>query len=148
MVADEPISALDVSIQSQILNLMIDPQKELGLTYLFITHDISVVKYISDEGAVMYLGEVVERADKKTLFHEPLHPYTKLLLKAVPDISRPFLPEDVLISGEIPNPTDLPPSCFFVPRCPYALVQCRAAHPQFVEKDAGFGSRSVRCIPS
>jgi len=146
VVADEPISALDVSIQSQILNLMIDLQKKLGLTYLFITHDISVVKYISDEVAVMYLGEVVERADKKTLFDSPLHPYTQLLLKAVPDISRPFLSDEVLITGEIPNPTDLPPGCFFAPRCPEAGPECTRAHPELEEKGGGAGSHFVRCV--
>ena len=146
VVADEPISALDVSIQSQILNLMIDLQNKLGLTYLFITHDISVVKYISDEVAVMYLGEVVERADKKTLFDSPLHPYTQLLLKAVPDISRPFLSDEVLITGEIPNPTDLPPGCFFAPRCPEAGPECTQAHPKLLEKGGDRAGHWVRCI--
>jgi oligopeptide/dipeptide ABC transporter ATP-binding protein len=143
VVADEPISALDVSIQSQILNLMIDLQKELGLTYLFITHDISVVKYISDEVAVMYLGEVVEQADKRALFNNPLHPYTRLLLKAVPDISRPFLSEDVLITGEIPNPTHLPEGCFFAPRCPNAVRECAKKHPPLLNKSQ---ERKIRCF--
>ncbi len=143
IVADEPISALDVSIQSQILNLMIDLQKELELTYLFITHDISVVKYISNDVAVMYLGEIVELSDKKSLFEKPLHPYTQLLFSAVPDISRPFLNEDALIKGEIPNPTNLPPGCFFAPRCPHKGPECEAAHPALEEKAPG---RMVRCI--
>ena len=143
VVADEPISALDVSIQSQILNLMIDLQAELSLTYLFITHDISVVQYISDEVAVMYLGEIVEWADKKTLFANPVHPYTKLLFSAVPDISRPFLSEEALIKGEIPNPTNLPPGCFFAPRCPLKTSDCTKGHPALEEK----GKRHfVRCI--
>jgi len=143
VVADEPISALDVSIQSQILNLMIDLQHKLGLTYLFITHDISVVKYISDEVAVMYLGEIVEKADKKTLFENPMHPYTKLLFSAVPDISKPHLSEDSLIKGEIPNPTDLPKGCFFAPRCPLRTDACLKAHPVLEEKQPG---HLARCI--
>ena len=143
VVADEPISALDVSIQSQILNLMIDLQNEIGLTYLFITHDISVVKYISDDVAVMYLGEIVEQADKKTLFDSPCHPYTQLLFKAVPDISRPFLSDDALISGEIPNPTNLPPGCFFAPRCPMKTDDCTKTHPTLEEKKP---HHLVRCM--
>jgi peptide/nickel transport system ATP-binding protein len=143
IVADEPVSALDVSIQSQILNLMIDLQAELSLTYLFITHDISVVKYISDEVAVMYLGEIVERADKRALFANPMHPYTKLLFSAVPDISRPFLSEDAVIRGEIPNPTNLPTGCYFAPRCPAKTADCCAAHPALAEKDQ---RHFVRCF--
>ncbi len=143
VVADEPVSALDVSIQSQILNLMIELQAELSLTYLFITHDISVVKYISDEVAVMYLGEIVERAEKTNLFENPLHPYTRLLLSAVPDISRPDLNENALIQGEIPNPTRLPPGCCFAPRCPDKIDDCTRTHPRLEEKTAG---RLVRCI--
>ena len=143
VVADEPISALDVSIQSQILNLMIDLQKELGLTYLFITHDISVVKYISDDVAVMYLGEIVEQADKKTLFANPSHPYTQLLFNAVPDISRPFLSDEVMNSGEIPNPTNLPGGCFFAQRCPMKIDACTRAHPTLDEKRP---LHLVRCI--
>lgn len=143
IVADEPISALDVSIQSQILNLMIDLQHEFGLTYLFITHDISVVKYISDEVAVMYLGEIVERASKKELFENPLHPYTKLLLSAVPDISRPFLTGESLIKGEIPNPTDLPHGCYFAPRCPMRADACGAKRPELQERTPG---HFVRCF--
>lgn len=144
VVADEPISALDVSIQSQILNLMIDLQNKLGLTYLFITHDISVVKYISDEVAVMYLGEIVEKADKRTLFAEPMHPYTKLLFSAVPDISKPHLSEDSLIKGEIPNPTSLPQGCFFAPRCPMRTEECLKVHPVLEEKRPGHLARCIR----
>jgi peptide/nickel transport system ATP-binding protein/oligopeptide transport system ATP-binding protein len=144
VVADEPISALDVSIQSQILNLMIDLQNKLGLTYLFITHDISVVKYISDEVAVMYLGEIVEKADKRTLFANPMHPYTKLLFSAVPDISKPHLSEDSLIKGEIPNPTSLPQGCFFAPRCPMRTEECLKSHPVLEEKAPGHLARCFR----
>jgi len=143
VVADEPISALDVSIQSQILNLMIDLQVELSLTYLFITHDISVVQYISDEVAVMYLGEIVERADKKDLFANPMHPYTRLLFSAVPDITRPFLSEEALIKGEIPNPTNLPSGCFFAPRCPLKTNDCTQVHPSLEERGE---KHFVRCI--
>lgn len=142
IIADEPISALDVSIQSQILNLMMDLQDELGLTYLFITHDISVVKHISDTVAVMYLGQIVELADKMPLFISPRHPYTKLLFSAVPDIEKPFASEDFIIKGEIPSPTDLPPGCFFAPRCPLADFDCTAGRPDLTEIDDGHW---VRC---
>ena len=143
VVADEPISALDVSIQSQILNLMIDLQQELGLTYLFITHDISVVQYISDQVAVMYLGQIVEWADKSAVFDAPLHPYTKLLFSAVPDIHRPFLSESAMIKGEIPNPTELPQGCFFEPRCPMGTSKCRLSRQTL--RDLG-KQHLVRCM--
>ncbi|WP_208022728.1 ABC transporter ATP-binding protein [Desulfonema ishimotonii] len=119
-------------------------QKELDLTYLFITHDISVVKYISDEVAVMYLGEIVEQTDKKTLFENPRHPYTRLLFKSVPDISRPFLSEDGIIKGEIPNPTRLPKGCFFSPRCPLKSRDCEGAHPLLEEKSPGHFARCIK----
>ena len=143
VIADEPISALDVSIQSQILNLMMDLQEELDLTYLFITHDISVVKHISDMVAVMYLGQIVELADKMTLFTGPGHPYTRLLFSAVPDIDRPFVSDDQLIKGEIPSPTDLPPGCFFAPRCPDRISECDAGRPELIETGQG---HLVRCL--
>lgn len=143
VVADEPISALDVSIQAQILNLMIDLQQKLGLTYLFITHDISVVQYISNQVAVMYLGQIVEWADKSILFDDPLHPYTKLLFSAVPDIHRPFLAEGAIIQGEIPNPTELPQGCFFEPRCPMRTTECRLGRQTL--RDLG-KMHFVRCM--
>ena len=141
--ADEPISALDVSIQAQILNLMVDLQKKLSLTYLFITHDISVVKHISDYVAVMYLGEIVEYGSKTNLFSKSLHPYTKLLFSAVPDIHKPFLNESVLESGEIPSPIDLPKGCFFASRCPYKDERCLNEHPSLEDMGSNY---KVRCF--
>lgn len=143
IVADEPISALDVSIQAQILNLMMDLQDELDLTYLFITHDISVVKHISDHVAVMYLGEIVEWTTKEKLFARPRHPYTQLLLSAVPDVSRQDAGPGSLIEGEVPSPIDLPKGCFFAGRCPKRTVECEAAHPALEAKVEG---HFVRCI--
>jgi oligopeptide/dipeptide ABC transporter ATP-binding protein len=143
VVADEPISALDVSIQAQILNLMMDLQQELGLTYLFITHDISVVKHISDQVAVMYLGQIVEWTDKTRLFEDPKHPYTRLLFSAVPDIDKPFLSADARIKGEIPNPTQLPHGCLFNPRCPLQTDICLQSRPDLL--DLG-GGHMVRCF--
>ena len=125
VVCDEPVSALDVSIQAQILNLMMDVQEERGITYMFITHDLSVVKHISHSIAVMYLGEVVELAPKEELFAHPRHPYTKALLSAVPipDPSRRNM-ERQLIKGEVTSPIDPAPGCRFAPRCPYATPEC------------------------
>jgi len=143
IVADEPISALDVSIQAQILNLMMDLQERLGLTYLFITHDISVVKHISDHVAVMYLGEIVEWAKKDDLFAHPRHPYTSLLLSAVPDVSKEDVVPEGLIKGEVPSPTDLPRGCFFAGRCPKRTPECEAAHPVL---EANADGHFVRCI--
>ena len=129
VIADEPVSALDVSIQAQILNLLMELQEKISLTYLFITHDISVVKHISDFVAVMYLGEIVEFAPKNQLFKTPCHPYTKMLFEAVPDLNRPFLNEKILHTGEIPSPIDLPKGCFFFPRCPLKSKRCLDEKP-------------------
>ncbi|WP_101067400.1 ABC transporter ATP-binding protein [Roseovarius salinarum] len=128
IVADEPISALDVSIQAQILNLMNDLQAERGLTYLFITHDLSVVEHFGTRVAVMYLGRVMELADTETLFSAPKHPYTQLLLDAIPKLEggsfdKPRQP------GELPDPVNMPPGCPFAPRCPMAEDRCRAERP-------------------
>ncbi len=143
VIADEPISALDVSIQAQILNLLMDIQDEYGLTYLFITHDISVVKHISDQVGVMYLGQMVEYTDKMRIFSTPLHPYTNLLFSAVPDLHKPFSEDAAKLSGEIPSPTDLPPGCFFAPRCPKVQDECRRERPEMEEKSPGHW---VRCF--
>ena len=137
------ISALDVSIQAQILNLLMDLQEKLSLTYLFITHDISVVKHLSDYVAVMYLGEIVEYGTKEMIFENPCHPYTKILFSAVPDIESPSLNEVILNSGEIPSPIDLPIGCFFSNRCPLKADICEQSHPEIIEKSSG---HMVRCV--
>lgn len=128
VVCDEPVSALDVSIQAQVLNLMMDLQEQMGLTYLFITHNLSVVKHISDEIAVMYLGQMIERAPAEELFRNPAHPYTKALLAAipVPALGHRNL-ENEALSGELTSPIDPKPGCRFAPRCPYAGKECAQA---------------------
>lgn len=126
IVCDEPVSSLDVSIQAQVLNLMMDFQDEFGLTYMFITHDLSVVKHISDEIMAMYLGQCVERASSKELFANPMHPYTKALLSAVPipSLAKRGKPRDIL-SGEVVSPIDPAPGCRFAARCKYATEKCK-----------------------
>ncbi len=137
IVADEPVSALDVSIQAQVLNLMQDLQQEFGLTYMFITHDLSVVKHISDEILVMYLGKMVEKAPAKELFANPLHPYTKALLSAIPTPSLTKKRERILLKGEIVSPIEPKPGCRFAPRCPYAEELCRTTEPEIEEVSLG-----------
>lgn len=124
IVCDEPVSALDVSIQAQILNLLMDLQRDLGLTYLFITHDMSVVKHISNQICVMYLGQMVESCDKRELFAYPLHPYTKALLSAIPTVDIHHRRERIIVKGEIKSPIDPGPGCRFATRCPYADESC------------------------
>ena len=135
IVADEPVSALDVSIQAQILNLMEDLQEELGLTYLFITHDLSVIKHISDSIAVMYLGQLAEKAPTDKLFKNTLHPYTKALLSAIPVPSIHNRPERIILKDEITSPIDPQPSCRFAPRCPHVMDICRKQDPQLKEME-------------
>ncbi len=132
IVCDEPVSALDVSIQAQVLNLMLDLQEERGLTYIFVTHDLSVVKYISDEIMVMYLGQMVEKASSDDLFANPLHPYTKALLSAIPVPEVPHKRERILLKGEITSPIDPKPGCRFAARCMYATEACK--NPQSTEE--------------
>ncbi|HLR33986.1 MAG TPA: oligopeptide/dipeptide ABC transporter ATP-binding protein [Tissierellales bacterium] len=135
IVADEPVSALDVSIQAQILNLMQELQEELGLTYMFITHDLSVIKHISDNIGVMYLGKVVEKAPSKALFKNPYHPYTQALLSAIPVPSIKYKRETILLKGEIASPIDPKPGCRFAPRCNYAIEKCFNVEPELIKKE-------------
>ena len=128
LVCDEPTSALDVSVQAQILNLMRDLQEELGLTYLFISHNLAAVRHISDRVGVMYLGRIVEIAASGTLFAAPRHPYTQMLLEAIPDLAMSGHAREPM-GGEVPNPLDPPAGCHFHPRCPFANARCRAETP-------------------
>jgi peptide/nickel transport system ATP-binding protein len=134
LVCDEPTSALDVSVQAQILNLMKDLQREHGLTYLFISHNLAVVSHISTRVGVMYLGRIVEIADTRTLFRRPLHPYTRMLESAIPDITMSGKARTP-VAGEVPNPLDPPSGCTFNPRCPYAREKCRAERPELLPFD-------------
>jgi oligopeptide/dipeptide ABC transporter ATP-binding protein len=143
IVADEPVSALDVSIQAQILNLLMDLKRDMGLTYLFISHNLSVVEHISDRVAVMYLGQMVEWGSVDDLYHRSLHPYTKALLSAIPipdpDIHKP---ERILLSGDLPDPAHPPSGCRFHTRCPFVVDQCKTDVPQPEELELGHW---VRC---
>lgn len=137
IVCDEPVSALDVSIQAQILNLLMDLQDEMGLTYLFITHNLSVVKHISTEVAVMYLGQCVEKAPVEELYSNPLHPYTKALLDAIPIPRLEFRRKSSVIRGELSNPIDPVPGCRFAPRCDFCTESCRGEDCQLMDMGNG-----------
>ena len=142
IVLDEPVSALDVSIQAQILNLLMDLQDKLDLTYLFIAHDLSVVKYLSDRIAVMYLGEIIELAEKHELFDHPLHPYTRALISAIPIPDPTVRKKRIILEGDIPSPTAVPQGCRFSTRCPMCRPLCYETHPEI--RDVGAG-HWVRC---
>jgi len=124
IVCDEPVSALDVSIQAQIINLMLDLQESMGISYLFVTHDLSVVRYISDDIMVMYLGNMVEKASSDELFNNPMHPYTKALLSAIPEPDIHNKTKRIILKGEITSPIDPKPGCRFAARCPHATEAC------------------------
>jgi peptide/nickel transport system ATP-binding protein len=136
IVADEPVSALDVSIQAQILNLLMEAQEKRGLTYMFITHDLSVVEHISSRVAVMYLGTICELAPTKRLFDSPRHPYTQALLSAIPVLGHQKA-KHIKLKGEIPTPIDLPPGCVFHGRCPYMNERCMRETPKLIQLDTG-----------
>ena len=140
LVCDEPTSALDVSVQAQILNLMRRLQAELGLTYILISHNLSVVRHMSDDIAIMYLGRFVETGPAEEVFANPRHPYTRLLLETIPDVQQPNRDRQPL-SGEVPSPIDPPPGCPFHPRCPIAEPRCQAERPALVQQ----GGRGVAC---
>ncbi|HZK11767.1 MAG TPA: oligopeptide/dipeptide ABC transporter ATP-binding protein [Atribacterota bacterium] len=142
IVADEPVSALDVSIQAQIINMLKDLQNKYNLAYLFISHDLSVVKHISDRVAVMYLGKIVEQANKKELFSKPLHPYTQSLLSAIPVPDPKYKKNMVILNGDVPNSINPPSGCYFHPRCPKVMNICRKARPEL--KDYG-NKHSIAC---
>lgn len=133
IVCDEPVSALDVSVQAQVLNLLDDLQKEFGLTYLFVAHDLSVVQHISDRVAVMYLGRIVELAEVEELFCSPKHPYTEALLSAIPDPDPDIKGDQIILQGDVPSPANPPQGCHFNPRCRYATDLCRQEDPKLSE---------------
>jgi oligopeptide transport system ATP-binding protein len=142
LVLDEPVSALDVSIQAQIINLLQDLQERLHLTYLFIAHDLRVVEHISQRTAIMYLGKIVELAERDEIYANPRHPYTRALLSAIPALHGTGTGERIKLPGEMPSPLNPPPGCSFHPRCPYAKDICRTVEPQL---ETGRGGHAVAC---
>lgn len=142
LIADEPVSALDVSVRAQVLNLMMDLQQELGLSYIFISHDLSVVEHIADEVMVMYLGRCVEQGSKAAIFDHPRHPYTQALLSATPRLTPDLRRERIKLSGELPSPLNPPPGCAFNTRCRRRFDACVARQPQLI----AYGERKVACF--
>jgi peptide/nickel transport system ATP-binding protein len=142
LIADEPVSALDVSIRAQIINLLKDLQADMGLTYLFIAHDLGIVEHVSDTVAVMYCGKIVEQAPTEDLFREPLHPYTRGLIASVPVADPAGERVRAAIPGDVPSPVNIPPGCAFNPRCPRVMDRCRIEKPELIEARPG---RTVRC---
>jgi oligopeptide/dipeptide ABC transporter ATP-binding protein len=142
IIADEPVSALDVSVQAQVVNLFEDLQEQFGLTYIFIAHDLSVVKHVSDRIGVMYLGEIVELSDKQALFKEPLHPYTQALMSAVPVPDPEVKKERIVLEGDVPSPSNPPSGCKFHPRCSFCMEVCKSVKPKEIEVSPG---RVVSC---
>ena len=147
VICDEPVSDLDVSVRSQVLNLLKDLQKERNLTYIFISHDLSVVEYLCDRVAVMYLGRIMELADKKQLYGNPLHPYTRALLSAIPVPDIHAKKDEIILQGEVPSPLNPPKGCLFSTRCAYATERCHKEAPKLVElTDENGAKRSVSCF--
>lgn len=146
LIADEPVSALDMSIQAQIINLLTDLKERLRLTMLFISHDLRVVRYISDRVVVMYLGKIMEEGETESLFGRPGHPYTNILLHAAPVMNPEIRERSYTIEGETPSPIDIPSGCLFHPRCPYAKEMCRKKIPELKEYRMKDGSvRKIAC---
>ncbi|MGH8056500.1 MAG: ABC transporter ATP-binding protein, partial [Candidatus Entotheonellia bacterium] len=146
IICDEPVSALDVSIQAQIINLLEELQERFDLTYLFVAHDLSIVRHISDQVAVMYLGKIVEIADRQLVYAEPLHPYTRALLSAVPipDPEVEAQREHIILGGEVPSPLNPPSGCVFHPRCPIAIAECQRVVPELQEVKPGHSAACIR----
>lgn len=137
IICDEPVSALDVSVQAQVINLLKDLQKQFGLTYLFISHDLNVVKYMCDRIAVMYLGKIVEMGTYKEIYENPSHPYTQALLSAIPKEDPFEKKERILLKGDVPSPVNPPSGCHFHQRCPYAVDICKTERPELLDKECG-----------
>jgi oligopeptide/dipeptide ABC transporter ATP-binding protein len=145
IICDEPVSALDVSVQGQIINLLLDLQRELGLAYLFIAHDLAVVKHVSDRVAVMYLGHIVEMADADALYRRAAHPYTRALISAIPVAEPSHRSSRIVLKGDVPSPIHPPSGCPFHPRCPHATERCRLEKPALRQPDASRPNHEVAC---